>query len=644
MVAIVGMACRFPDAPTPTRLWENILSRHASFQTLARQRWDHARFLGGPRETHATPCRMAALLDDPALFAARHFGISKRRAEAMDPQQRLVLEVVREVLQDAGLETMPFDRRRTATFVGAGVSEYSRLMVMQVRARQMAAGELGASWADAERLAERVIPTRAYTIPGSLLSMCASVVSQAFDLGGPAMAVDAACASSLAAVVHAVHYLRALPRTGGPSPVAIAGGVYLLLLPDNLVGFSRIGALGVDRCRPFDREAEGFLMGEGVGMIALKRLEDAERDGDRIYATIRGVAWNSDGRGESPMTPELEGQVELIRAGLADAGLSPADVDYVESHGTATTAGDEAELRALDRVFRGATRPVLGSVKANIGHTLSAAGIAGLMRAALAVHHAVLPPQTGWSGWPDALQAMGAKFEIPLEARAWTSDCRRATVSAFGFGGTNAFAVLEQPPRGRPSAPTVAARQGGDLEDGRGQGTRALAGPDPAARGGHRETPGALLFCPSAPTPALLRRYLEALARAPLDDLAAVAFTVSVARRFTGWGASIVADSAETLRAALAAAGHALASPPPVLTRTDPGVALGPIGEASPELEKTLSEEATAEAMLLAVGVARSGGQEVDLAALYPRRALATLPFVPLERDRYWAVAPGDAR
>lgn len=496
-VALVGMACRLPDAPDPETLWRNVLARRASFRDLDGERWRHRSFLEAPpRDPLHTATRKAAFVDRIQDFAGPHFGIAPRRAEAMDPQQRLSLEVVREALQDAALEGRPFDRRRTAVFLGASVSEYTQLNCAGGRAVQFADGDFGDP-GPVGAMARRVKPIRSYTLPGSLLSMCASAVAQAFDLRGPAFTVDAACASALTATVQAVGYLRGLTarRGGDPAPVAIAGGAYLQLLPDCTLGFTRIGALAQDECRPFDARANGFLMGEGVVALVLKRLADAEADGDRIYAVIRGAAWNSDGRGESPMTPEADGQAEVLAAGFDDAHLDPARVEYVECHGTGTRAGDIAELEALSRVLPAGRPPRLGSVKANIGHTMSVSGAAGLLRAALALHHGVLPPQAGFDEWHPDLARFAERFMVPTEPAPWTSPTRHATVSSFGFGGSNSFLVLESY----------------------------------ANRTGPPAVPQAL--CPSADSDALLDGYLGALAERVPEDLASTAWTLAAGRQ-----------------------------------------------------------------------------------------------------------------
>lgn len=432
------MACRFPDAPDPATLWSNVLARRASFREVPDARWPQSRLTDvmlGDRSINAVP--VAAFVDRIEDFAGHHFGIAPRRAEAMDPQQRLSLEVAREALQDAGLERRPYNRRRTATFLGACVSEYAAISSLARRLRQLEAGQFGDPLdpAASTRIARRVKPLRSYTLPGCLVSMCASNVAQTFDLGGPAFTMDAACASSLVAVVQAVQYLRGLPPCHGEAaPVALAGGVYLQLGPDCIVGFTQVGALANSECRPFDAHASGFLMGEGVGVVVLKRLEDALRDGDCVYAVVRGVAWNSDGKGDNPSFPQVAGQREVLLQGFEDADVDPTTIDYFECHGTGTQVGDAVELEALSGIVgTRAGRPRLGAIKANIGHAMGAAGVASFMRAVLAVHHGVLPPQTGFEAWHADLAGHAGRFEISTDATEWPG-FRRAAVSAFGFG------------------------------------------------------------------------------------------------------------------------------------------------------------------------------------------------------------------
>jgi len=436
-VAIIGMACRFPGADTPGRLWANMLAGRQEFAVLDQQRWRHEAFLEGGRRSSSS--RRAALVEDVDLFAAQDFGCSTRKAEAMDPQQRLILELAREALQDAGLERRPLDTSRSAVFIGASVSEYASLVATRSRVRQLAGGEFGEPAPD---LACALDPYTGHTIAGSLLNMIAAGVAQHLGYQGPALSVDTACSSTLAALVQAMVYLERLPA-GAPAPVALAGGVYLLLAPENTQVFARAGVLAEHDIHPYDHRAAGFLLGEGAGLFVLRRLSDALAAGDRVYAVIRGAALGSDGLGASSAAPQAEGQSRSMRAALAAAGLSPEGIGYVEGHGTGTPVGDATELEAISACWNG--HPVyLGSAKANLGHCLSAAGAAGVMRAALAVWHGRIPPHAGWERWPGA-QPGGVR--IPAEPVAWTGP-RRALVNSFGFGGSNGSLVLEQSPTG----------------------------------------------------------------------------------------------------------------------------------------------------------------------------------------------------
>ena len=489
-IAIVGLGCRFPSARNPHAFWELVRGGVVAFRPIPRSRWDHAVFYDpSMRIPDKAYIARGAYLDDDEVreFGALHFGIAPRRVQVTDPQQRLLLDVVRGALQDAGLEgpqsaarglapgSRRWDRARTGVFVGASVSEYKDLGAARVRTLQALEGQFGRKLGLGEEqkaellaaLVQDTAPMRAFSIAGNLLNMIAAVVSQQWDLGGPSYALDAACSSAAVATHQAIVNLRA-----GEIYVAIAGGVYLNLLPDNLVGFSRIGAISrTGECRPFDAAADGFVMGEGAGATVLKRLDDAQRDGDRIYAVIRGVGCNNDGRGEGPMTPRQGGQLEAMRLAYKDAGFAASTVGYVEAHGTATTVGDVVEVGALRQVFEeqgwsrgvaGGARTAIGSVKANIGHTMSAAGAAGLIKAALALHHRTLPPQPsiGSENPKLGLSAPGGSdgpFFLPQRPLAWErgEHPRRAAVSSFGFGGTNAHLVLEEAPRAERRAVSV---------------------------------------------------------------------------------------------------------------------------------------------------------------------------------------------
>ncbi len=455
-IAIVGLGCRFPNARDPLAYWELIRDGKVTFRSIPASRWDHALFYD---ETTRIPDKayidQGAYLEDDEIthFATLHFGIAPRRIQVTDPQHRILLDAVRGALQDAGYEKRPYARDRTGVFIGASANEHKEILLARLRAMQLFDGAFGRTFEGGDELRDAliadVVPIRAFSIAGNLLNMAAAIVSQTFDLGGPSIAIDAACSSALVATQQAIVNLRA-----GQIDVALAGGVYLNLLPDNLVGFSRIGAVSrKGECRPFDAAADGFVMGEGVGVVVMKRLDDALRDGDRIYALVKGAASNNDGRSEGPMTPRPGGQLEALRAAYRDAGFSPATVGLVEAHGTATTVGDVVEVAALRQLYSEAgwtegARTALGSVKANIGHTMSAAGAAGLIKAALALHHRTLPPQPSIGEENPRLELSRGPFFLPRAALPWERNGtpRRAGVSSFGFGGTNAHLVLEEAP------------------------------------------------------------------------------------------------------------------------------------------------------------------------------------------------------
>lgn len=353
-IAIVGMGCRFPGAADLVEYWELMRTGRVATGPIAASRWRHARFFTPDdlRDEDGAYTDQVAHLDDVRSFGALHYGLPPRRAEVTDPQYRLLVELTRAALQDAGLERADWPRERTGVYIGALASEYQDLLMTRVRAQQLAAGEFGpVDDADRDRLAgsaSAVTPMRAYTIAGTALNMAAGTVSSVFDLGGPSFTVDAACSSALVAVHEAISHLRA-----GQCDLALAGGVYLNLLPDALIGFCRIGAVSRSGiCRPFDRRADGFVLGEGAGVVVLKRLADAARDGDRVYAVIRGSACTNDGRAAGPMTPRQDRQVACLEQAYADAGVATGSVGYLECHGTATPAGDAVELAAVRQVWQ----------------------------------------------------------------------------------------------------------------------------------------------------------------------------------------------------------------------------------------------------------------------------------------------------
>ncbi|MGC4113239.1 MAG: aminotransferase class I/II-fold pyridoxal phosphate-dependent enzyme [Myxococcales bacterium] len=564
-VAIVGMACQFPDAPDAPTFWENLKAARSSFKDIPAERWNHALFHSEiPRELDKTYVRKGAFVDGVSEFAALHFGIAPRRVAVMDPQHRLLLEAVRVALQDAGLERPDFDRSQMGTFLGVSSSEYRTILSARTLALQMAGGSLGETSPEAAELitraAKNVEPISAFSIPGTLLNMTAANVAHLWNLGGPAFSIDAACASALVAIHDAVLYLRS-----GACESALAGGVYLNLTPENLIGFARASAISKrGECRPFDAEADGFLQGEGAAVLVLKRLDAALRDGDRIYSVIRGIGINNDGStSDGPMAPSQFGQADCVRRAWRDAGLPPQSVELFECHGTATRVGDPVEVGALREVVtEGGKKPHgkvwISSVKANIGHTMSAAGVAGLMRATLALHHETIPPQAGYSAPNPLLELDKGPFDVPRVAIPWprrSAAPRRAGVSSFGFGGTNCHLVVEE----APVEQRLQVQVGAAVEE-----------------------PSRELFVLGAENRAMLARHADeiatAVAKNPGYRLTDIAYTLTATRQHDAAKLAVVAESRESLIEKLKLAAENLSGDQPLPLALMPSVYVTPAG------------------------------------------------------------------
>ncbi|WP_425581044.1 aminotransferase class I/II-fold pyridoxal phosphate-dependent enzyme [Streptomyces thermoalcalitolerans] len=439
------MACRFPGARNVNDYWRLLKAPHAQFSTVPDSRWRLAAFLSdNVRDPSSVYTDTMALLPDVGHFDAAHYGIPPRRARTMDPQHRLLIDLAREAIQDAGWEIEGFDREETAVITALTDSGYREISTLQIRIRQLAGGEFGARafdprWPETVRAVDGL---RGTSVAGLLLNMGPNTISSVFDLHGESYALDSACSGGLMAVANAVFALRA-----GRCRIALAGGAQLLLTPDLLVGLCRVGAISRSgRCLPFGAEADGFVLGEGAGILVLRPLADALAAGDRIYAVIRGVGTANDGTVQGGMEPQADGQLRALRRAYRDAGLPPDAVGYLEAHGTGTVVGDPVELDAL-RALRGedAAPAFLGAVKAVVGHSLGAAGMAGLIKAVLAVHRGVIPPQPEFEP-ADRPGLEAARLTIPTEPVRWAGDGqpRRAGVSAFGFGGTGVHLVVEE--------------------------------------------------------------------------------------------------------------------------------------------------------------------------------------------------------
>ncbi|GGL79711.1 hypothetical protein GCM10010129_24230 [Streptomyces fumigatiscleroticus] len=444
-IAIVGMACRFPGARNVNQYWRLLTAPEAQFSTVPDSRWRIKALLSDSlRDTSSVYTDTMALLPDVGHFDAAHYGIPPRRARAMDPQHRLLIDLAREAIQDAGWEAEGFDREETSVITALTESGYREISTLRIRMRQLAGGEFGAradapGWPEAVRAVDGLHGT---SVAGLLLNMGPNTISSVFDLHGESYALDSACSGGLMAVANAVFALRA-----GRSRIALAGGAQLHLTPDLLVGLCRIGAISRSgRCLPFGAQADGFVLGEGAGVLVLRPLPDALAAGDRVYAVIRGVGTANDGTVQGGMHPRAAGQLRALRRAYRDAGLTPDAVGYLEAHGTGTAVGDPVELGVL-RELRGerAEPAYLGAVKAVLGHSLNAAGVAGLIKTVLAVQRGVIPPQPAFDP-ADRGALDAARLAVATAPARWpeSGQPRRAGVSAFGFGGTGVHVVVEE--------------------------------------------------------------------------------------------------------------------------------------------------------------------------------------------------------
>ncbi len=459
-VAIIGMACIFPGAPTLDAYWQNIVAGVDAIMEVPADRWDPEVFFD-PDSTadDRLYCKRGGYLTD-LEFNPLQYGIMPIVVDGGEPDQFLSLRVAQEALADAGYADRPFPQERTEIILGRG--NYSNRANVNLTARTLGVEQTGQilrrllPGVTAEDLAaikgelKASLPPFGPDIAASLIpNLTTGRVANRLDLMGVNFTVDAACASALIATDLAVRDLLM-----GQCDLALVGGVHLAAHVPLLAVFSQLNALSRRaQIRPFDEDADGTLAGEGVGMVVLKRWEEAKRDGDRIYALIKAVGTSSDGRGQGPLAPRVEGEVLAMRRAHERAGIPPETVGLIEAHGTGTAVGDLAEIQALTRVFgpRKGIFPTsaIGSVKSMIGHLMPAAGIAGLIKAALAIYHKVLPPSLHCERPNPKFELEKTPFYINTEACPWIHGSlerpRRAGVNAFGFGGINAHVVLEEP-------------------------------------------------------------------------------------------------------------------------------------------------------------------------------------------------------
>ncbi|WP_309059782.1 SDR family NAD(P)-dependent oxidoreductase [Streptomyces sp.] len=566
-IAVVGMAGRFPGSPDLDAYWEHLVAGRDLIDDVPEDRFDWRDIHGDPgQDPHRVPSRWGGFLDGVDRFDADFFRISPREARTMDPQHRLFLQTVWHAIEDAGHDPASLEGSRTGVFVGVGSSEYAQLLI------------------------GRGVEIDGQAATGNAHSVLANRVSFLLGLHGPSEPVDTACSSSLTAVHRAVQAIRA-----GECEAAVAGGVNVILSPTGYLAFGKSGMLSPDgRCKTFDHRADGYVRGEGVAALLLKPLGRALADGDHVHALIRGTAVNHGGRANSLTAPNPQAQTDVIVRAHRAAGVTADTVTYVEAHGTGTALGDPIEVNGLVDAFHelgGDGRTgycALGSVKTNVGHLETAAGIAGLIKVIKALQHRTLPPSLHLERVNPLIDLTTTPFHLLDEARPWHRPTgrdggavpRRAGVSSFGFGGVNAHVVVEEFEPAEPDRP----------------------GP---------ETAGPQLFVLSALTEERLRRYAELLAEGlergayrPAD----VAHTLRVGRPALTERLAVIADTLPELAARLRA--WAAGSGP----REPEGV--GPLRE-------------------LAIRWVRN--KETDWSRLEgPAGRRVPLPAYPFAEDRYW--------
>jgi acyl transferase domain-containing protein/acyl carrier protein len=428
-IAIVGMSGRFPDARDVAEFWRNLESGRSSVKEITR--WKEEELFGsGPGVSARSATKRGGLLSDIERFDPLFFNISPREAELMDPQQRLFLEEAWKAVEDAGYSDRELEGSRCGVFVGCGPGDYR------------------------SRLKEGGVPAEAYTFTGNSSSILAARISYFLNLKGPSVSVDTACSSSLVAMHLACESLRS-----GTSEIALVGGVAAMSTPEFFILATQSGMLNAEgECRAFDHRANGFVPGEGVGALILKPLWAARRDGDHIYGVIEAIGVNQDGKTNGITAPSAASQAVLEKEVYERYGIDPATITYVEAHGTGTKLGDPIEVEALTNSFGAFTQKRgycgIGSVKTNIGHTLTAAGVAGVIKVLLSLKHKRLAPSLHLEKENPLIDFASSPFYVVRQAKPWyvaPGEVRRATVSSFGFSGTNAHVVIregEEPARG----------------------------------------------------------------------------------------------------------------------------------------------------------------------------------------------------
>ncbi len=616
-VAIIGIGCSFPGgATTPEAFWQLLKNGVDTISEVPPDRWAHDA-LGAPNSSSPEDkaLRWGGFLEQVDEFDAEFFSVLPREAERMDPQQRLLLEVAWEALEGAGQSAERIAGTSTGVFIGihSQSSDYYWLQIADPKS----------------------IDT--YTSTGGAHSIAANRLSYFFDLRGPSVAVDTACSSSLVAVHLACRSLQSRE-----CDMALAGGVNLILSPEASVAFSKLQMLAPDgRCKTFDAQANGFVRGEGCGLVVLKRLSDARADGDPILALVRGSAVNQDGHTNGLTAPNGLSQQAVIRQALAKSGVDPSEITYIEAHGTGTRLGDPIEVEALAAVIGQSRSPgefcALGSVKTNIGHLEAAAGIAGLIKVVLALQHETIPPHLHFHELNPHISLKNTPFKISAAGLPWPArgGKRQAGVSSFGFGGTNAHVVLQEATL--PQA--VAAKVERPIH------VLALSAKSEAA------------------LPELAKKYAARLSEAPSVPLADLCFTAGTGRSHFDYRLAVTGNSVAEAEAKLKAfvAGEILegvSSGRRIVSSETAGVAFLFTGQGAqypgmgrelyenqPTFRKTLQQcdeilRPYLQQPLLSVLYAESGAPSPLDDTAYTQPALFAIEYSLAELWRSWGIEP----
>ncbi|MCK0471186.1 type I polyketide synthase [Halalkalibacter sp. APA_J-10(15)] len=456
-IAVIAMSCRFPDADTPEQFWDNLLNKKISIRDIPRDRFNIDELYSELKQQGKSYCKKGAFIQNPYHFDAELFSISDEEAKVMDPQQRIMLELVFELLERGGYTKQKVSGQKIGLFIGAGVNTYYEYHLNKLNLLKL---KQFSSFASLDSKQQEQLVTEWKQIFGetsdhpnllvdNILNMVASRVSQEFNFKGPSMVIDTACSSSLISLHMACESIRK-----GESEAAIAGGINLLLTPTPYLLFSQAGALSeTGEVKVFDRDADGFVPGEGAGLVMLKPLEQAMADGDEIAGVIKASAINNDGHSIGVMSPNPDGQKQVVESLYVKHQIDPSSIQYMESHGTGTKIGDPSEVRALGSAFKSwnvrQNSIALGSVKSNIGHLLAAAGIASFMKVLLSLKNKTMVQNVNVQSVNPLLKLDETPFTLLEKESEWEVEngtIRRAAINSFGFGGTNCHLLVEEAP------------------------------------------------------------------------------------------------------------------------------------------------------------------------------------------------------